>query len=265
MVLGVPICTKFFAELQAQHIDNWTLVALGVSVFIIYTVDHIIDGYKWKEKSYALRHLLHYKYASKLIVILLFLGCFEVFLLIYKLPTPSIQFGVIVSCMVLIYLILHYVKAGIFNRTLIGKEMVISLVVSACFVYLPRFHAEFSIAVSDLLFFVMAVMLNFGNLMLFSMYDLEIDQKAEFKAHRSQNTKKHLKLISLVALLISAVLMILLYWNYMLNTFGFLVLAFMVITLLITWRYQFFFEKNERYRLAGDLIYVYPIIYLALA
>lgn len=260
MVIGVPVSTKFFAKTLGYDLDFWTTLALGISVFVIYTLDHIIDGYKWKENSYTLRHLLHYKYAFALAILLLGLTVVDLYIVFFKLSSSVIVFGVIMSLFVLIYLVLHYFKAAIFKRTLFGKELIISLVVSSCFIFLPAFTNHVKISTDIVLLMATVTSMNFGNLLLFSFYDLEIDQKAEFKTAHSENTKVQLHKISMISILIS-ILCLVLIWNSV-DVLSLTILLAMNLTLFIIWWKREFFSVKERYRFTGDLIYLYPVVYL---
>ena len=43
---GAMVCAAFFAPIFKMELRTDTLVSLGISVWIIYSADHLLDAYK---------------------------------------------------------------------------------------------------------------------------------------------------------------------------------------------------------------------------
>ncbi len=70
--IDVVIGSIFSSYLVVKLLDvepTWAFwIVLPVSVWIIYTLDHIIDAYRLKKQANTFRHFFHYQYKKTIIV-----------------------------------------------------------------------------------------------------------------------------------------------------------------------------------------------------
>lgn len=264
VVFGVPITHLFFAQLFGVNF-NWTVsLVLMLAVVLIYTTDHLIDGYKWKDNSHTLRHFIHYKYA-KAMKLVIFVSAAALIYFGLQFNSDIKKFGYVIAFITALYLILNAKGVKAFRSTLVLKELFIALVVSACFVLLPLFQGGLEIELYQVMLFIGFGMLNFGNLMMFTYFDFETDKLAGFKELNGEVKSAGIKRISIVILCISLLFNSTLMFIYSFNALAVLIVILMHISLLtIYWKEKYFMVK-ERFRLAGDMIYVLPAIYLLVA
>lgn len=237
------------------------MLSLAMSVYIIYTLDHILDGLKWKEKSLALRHFIHFKYRQIFLVmaaIVLVVLAFFVYLFLDK---TSIRFGMIMSLIVVLYFILNFAFRKLFRKLVPLKETMVAVIVASCFIVLPAMQSKMSMQWPIVILFLGVIALNLSNLLMFSYYDYEVDRKARFSGTSKVISQERLKLlivsliaIGLIACIYSAILL-------HLNILQISVLVVMHFQLLVIALFEDVYKKNERYRFWGDIIYLYPLFY----
>ena len=88
----------------------WWIV-LPVSVWIVYTLDHLIDAFKLKNNANTLRHLFHYYYSKQIIFIVILLSVLNLFLISLYLEKQIIYFGLIASVFAVVYLLfVHFMR-----------------------------------------------------------------------------------------------------------------------------------------------------------
>src|SRR6187551_3842552 len=59
VVAGVVICAVFFSRIFQAHIRPQGLVTLSLTVWIIYTTDHLLDAHRIQGTASTARHRFH--------------------------------------------------------------------------------------------------------------------------------------------------------------------------------------------------------------
>ena len=68
VALGAVVCGAFFARIVDIHVRPQGLAALGITVWIIYTVDHLLDVRRMRQEASTERHLFHQRHLRTLSV-----------------------------------------------------------------------------------------------------------------------------------------------------------------------------------------------------
>jgi len=107
----------------------WWLI-LPLSVWVVYSLDHIIDSYKNNNNAVIIRHRFHYTYRKTIIISIGILSVLSITLSIAFLDHQIIYYGLLLSIFIAIYLILVFLlkKKKII---LLQKELIIAFVYTA--------------------------------------------------------------------------------------------------------------------------------------
>jgi hypothetical protein len=256
VVLGAVVCNIMFWKLNKIPPEHSfaVVVILGLSVWIIYILDRLLDNQK-SEVIPTERHIFHRENAK---ILWYFIGILVAIctILVFYLPANIIIFGIIISLFTGVYLLIIS-KISTKNNFQHYKEPVTTFVyVSAVFgttiLHNPRF--------SSLLIGFIFLLIVFQNLLLFSL--------SEFKKNTiSYNLAEHFgsKKSNLIIVSISWVVLILAIYlikhsssNYE-NEIVFMEI-FMSFILLIINQFDSFFLINDRYRWVGDGIFLLPLL-----
>ncbi len=262
--VAIGSCTMAYLISEAFLIAPSPIVyfILFCSVWMIYTIDHLLDASNLKDSSIASRHQFHYKWKSILTIILGLLLVITVIISFAYLPLITIKYGLITCIFVGFHLILVKFlgnKVSLFVQKELSVALVYTLGISIFSVSLLS-----EITLFHFLFLAQCFLLAFINLCIFSFFDFTIDSR------NSQTS-----IVRLLGLQKSNRLINLLLFSYILltgvNIFNFSAKSNIVhqITLSIIWLILSFifmkksyFKYNDRYRLLGDFVFIIPVIVL---
>ena len=108
VVLGALATGIFAARLVGVGIDLAWLAVLAGAVWVVYTLDHLLDGLKTKENSHIYRHRFHYLHRRAIILTLAVAALLTAILAFSCLENNILLWGAYLSLFVLGYFALHY-------------------------------------------------------------------------------------------------------------------------------------------------------------
>jgi hypothetical protein len=248
---GAVIGSLFFAKIFWTVPSFSSLISLGLTVWIIYTADRLLDIRKLTVEAASERHRFHQRHQKKLIYWLLVVSTID-FVFIFFLPANIIRYGMLLALAVAIYMVFR-------NRIYILKEFLIAVLYTAG-VILPAWPSNQMTSeqyLSILLFFQIAVI----NLIVFSWCEKENDLKDKQISLATLLDERMIRFILtslfLIAFSIGSYMFILPVY-YMIP----LVLIAMTTTLFLIYLRKDFFAQNDQYRLLGDAVFILPLVYV---
>lgn len=248
---GAVCSSLLFAKILEVHILSYGLASLGLSVWIIYTADHLLDARKIKTPAATERHRFHQRHFD-LLLILLGAAVIVNGLIILFVRKPVLISGIIVGSFVAIYLVLHrYLK--------FMKEFFIALVYTVG-VLLP------SVSVTTLVwnewpwiliiqFFLTALI----NLILFSWFDFAKDLRDQT-----------VSFVTVVGERAGRIFLSILFCIVFVLTVAFArersdgIVAIMNAVLLMIFMFPKYFGVDDRFRRVGDFVFFIPLLYFLL-
>lgn len=253
---GAVISSLFVAKVFGVQLSLNMLFGLGIAIWLIYTIDHLLDGHLASDQPSNRRHAFHQRHKIKLLL----LSCL-VFLLglinLDYLPWATIKFGLVLAAFVLFYFgSLHLLKI---NKTW-HKEILAAIIYTVGVFAAPLSQMDL-IRWQEVVFLAQFFLLVMTNLFLFPLYEHEIDQEDRIQSIVTTKGKRFVRSLILVLVLMNSVLM----GFAVLNGQSYeatMVLFAMNLILFILWKWSSVFQVNERYRLFGDGIFFLPLIYL---
>ena len=253
---GAVICALFFGRILQVHILPYGLSTLALTVWIIYTIDHLRDAKSIGANASSDRHRFHQKNFKWLLVILVMAIVADGLLILFirrQVFIYGVVLGAVVGCYLVVQRALYFLKEVFVAMLYTMGVLLPSIAVTS--IQLTAFH---KMLVS--LFFLIALL----NLLIFSWFDKDRDA-----------TDKLRSLVTLVGRKSTAVLIgILLFLTfvscvYFVIAFDQMLLAsvFCLMTgvLLLLFLFPETFRSNDYYRFIGDGIFYLPLIFLWLA
>ena len=232
-------------------------VALPLSVWVIYTTDHLLDAYRLKGRASTLRHRFHHMHfrAIGLIWALGLLSCLS--WIPWLAPLRLLWFGLGMGGLVLLHLALvFWVKDRI--SLLLIKELGVGGIYSLGVWGGPLLlhPAQWPPGIGWLFgqFFLLAMI----NLLLFSMYEYEIDERdghtSFVRAIGRGGTRKLILGLGCLVMLFGVLAQSEAPWRWAVQ-------GVMLAMLLVLWLVSFvpqWFAPRERYRIWGDVVFLFP-------
>lgn len=227
---------------------------LPLSVWCIYTMDHLQDAITAKSKFLSTRHFYHLKYQKTVRFILYVMVFISACVAILFLPIKLFIIGLLLSIITFFY----YMYIFFYTHHKFPKEIFVAVIYTLGIWYAPLVYAQnitFKIELSMLLHFQISVF----NLLLFSYLTLEEDKKSNFKSIAIQLGENEIKKY-MYFLIISIMILccIIFFFDYKLGLI-FMIMNLILGLILINKNY---FMIDNRYRFVGDAIFYLGLIYL---
>lgn len=235
-----------------------TYILLGLTVWIIYTFDHLLDAARLNGITGTRRHEFH-KQNFKTLSVLLGLGILIVFGLLFNQPRYVIINGSILAIFVGLYFVMINLMPGFSGFV---KEITAALIYSVGLL-IPGVDLT---SASREVYFIFSIYLIFAwlNLLIISVFEKNVDIIHNYPSLiRKLGNRKIFILIHI--LFAMGFLIIFGVGNFLIET-EFraipLLFAIMLITLLVIFKFQAHFKRYGRYRIWSDMIFIFPVIFI---
>jgi hypothetical protein len=240
---------------------HWaTPIVLALVVFLIYTVDRLLDSQKIGEPLTA-RHHFHQRHAP-LLWRVVFGAAGLAFVLIWFMPSSVVKFGIVLGGVCAVYLAAVF-RLPARHPAMLLKEPLVALLYSAGVwgsIWVQR-PATSGVEITE---FLMFTGIAFQNLLLFAVMEMqELTNQDMFSLASVWGTERCDTVLRWLTFLIVATGIALCFLTD--DRFAqrsSLMLAIMSLVLYAIQRYPAYFLKNERYRWMGDGVFWLPALVL---
>lgn len=249
VALGAVVSAALFSRILHASILPQGFVLLGITVWLIYTADHLLDAWSMREAATSERHSFHQKHFITILVAFIITGSLAlglVFMIRVQLITTGIFFGAFVIIYLLVSRWLKYFK-----------ELAGSLLYTGG-VLLPAWSLNTSdLSNYQLVLIIIFALIALTNMLIFARFSMEEDimnrQKslATIMGVRPMNT-----LINIVCVICFCVMI---YATTIAFTPELIVMFVMELILALIFVVKYF-RYNDRYRLYGDAIFLLPVV-----
>lgn len=177
-VLSIDICvgvlgtgaltqTMFSAEMKPIW---WVL--LPVCVWVVYTLDHLIDALKGGGNSANPRHQFHYEHIRLMTVLAILVGMSAFVMAIIFLREVLILSGLILGILTLVHLFLAY-----WGKIRFGKELSVGLIYVSGVAFAPILNRRVTMGWFEMLFLLGLLLAAYLNLFMNSIIEYSIDRR----------------------------------------------------------------------------------------
>jgi hypothetical protein len=253
VVAGAVVCALFFSRVFEVSVRPFGLIALALTVWIIYTADHLRDARKITGKASTERHRFHQVHYRKLIILTTVALCLDVIAILF-IKQQVLQWGVALSLVVFAYLLvqgfLKFLKELFIAILYTCGILLLSLPVSSL-----KFGPPYYLLVVQ--FFIAAL----ANLLMFSWFDREFDQQDKRYSFVTKTGEVTTRAIVWFLLLLLLALTLIQSLNGTLLIPS-LIIGCMGLMLLMIFLYRESLANMDRFRLLGDAVFLVPVIYL---
>jgi hypothetical protein len=253
VVAGAVVNALFFAEVFDVTLRGNGVVALALSVWIIYTADHLWDAKKILKVASSRRHAFHQKHFILLMAALVVATIVNSFMIFYIRPAVF-RWGIVLLALIAVYIFVQY-RFHFMKEIFVACLYVMGVLLPALAVTnveITWFHGAM---VVELLLICLL------NLYIFSWFDAGPDARDKLGSFVTRFGKyRTAQLIkTLFFLVIAGGTVVLVMSNFQPTAYFPL---FMGTVLYVIFAYPDFFARGEYYRLLGDAIFLFPLLYL---
>lgn len=248
---GAVIGAMFFAKIFTASVRPQALICLGLSVWIIYTVDHLLDASNLTKAASSERHRFHQKYFDVLLFALGGAVLVDSVLLVFIRKIVLIE-GLWLAGVILVYFLIQ--------RSLkFMKEVTGAILYSGGVLLIPWSVKANDATTVQFILIAQFVLTALINLLLFSWIDKKQDEQDRHSSFATamgeQAAKNSLVILFFLQAILTGVLLVF-------NEKPTLILMMMNTLLFLIFVQKKYFELNDRYRLLGDAVFLLPLIYL---
>lgn len=246
VALGAMITALFFSKQLLAAVRVYGIVVLGLTVWVIYTIDRLMDVRHLTEPAYSERHRFHQKYSKPLRVALAVAVLIVCALMVFIRPSVIVG-GLILAPVTLIYLLVQ--------KKMPIKEFTVAVLYTLG-VLLPAWPGSWQLIMPASGLIAQLFLIALTNLLLFAWFECDVDSKM---GQASLATRLGKKAVSTLLIILFVGGITLSFVGMISNPIGwiFLLMWFVLIGLFI---FHSYFEQYERYRLWGDAIFFLPLI-----
>lgn len=252
VALGAVCCSAWFAHYFQVQLRVYALICLGLTVWIIYSADHLLDARKVRGEASTLRHRFHQQHFTELAIVLLIAGLID-FSLLFFIRAQVLHAGILLIGIVGVYLLmsrwLSYLKEIAVAGLYCGGVLLPALSLNQSAITTPELFVM-------LCFFLTALI----NVIMFAWFDHALDVQ---DGNHSFSTKfgQHFTRKLLIGLFIVQLILLAILFGIKCY-FPFLVFGCMngVLFLILAWSTNL--RRLEYYRLPGDAVFLIPGMFL---
>ncbi len=251
VVAGAVVSSLFFARLLQAVVEPSELIALALTVWIIYTLDHLRDAMTIPKIASTDRHRFHQKYFRVISLALIVVAAVDLFM-VWFISEDVFRAGFILGFAVLAYLVFQrYLK--------FLKEFFVACLYTTG-ILLPSL-AGHAIAITPIQYLVVAKFLLTAliNLLLFSLFDYEEDRHHQQHSFVTwfgpRSTRYGIIFLGLLNIVSG-------FWLWHYDTGVALVFISMNSLLLTVLLLRRKLHENNYYRILGDAVFFIPVFYL---
>ena len=248
VAVGAVCSGIFFTRILQADITSYSLISLGLSVWIIYTFDHLLDAKKIETSSTTNRHRFHQQYFKPLSVLVMVASCINAVLLFF-INRQALITGIVLVVLVVLYLLIQHSLKFL-------KEIFVAIVYTAgvllpAMVNTPLIWKEWNWMV-----IVEFSLVAFLNLIIFSWFDYEYDLQDKRVSFVTIFGKKASQIFIVLLFILSALLFVTAL-SLQIETVIFFIMNVALLSIFVAHSY---FTYHDRYRLLGDAIFFAPAL-----
>lgn len=271
IVLGAVLFSYAISLYFLSPVSYSALACLSIAVWLIYTIDHLLDAKKTIGKPSTFRHQFHKQYRKPLVVTAVLLLMTGV-VIAYFLPRIVLYNGLVGMLLTGIYFLLLQ------RNSFWQKEVCIATGYTWGICLAPVCINWGRLSLVQLVLIPQVFLLVFANLLIFSWFDISNDKQDGHKSMAihwgEKQARTVITLIIIAGVLLSIFTMLPPFFDKNAPlSFGegqgvrpmeaILLLMFGILWLIF--KNNHFFRKNEAYRIIGDGIFFIPVLFIVYA
>lgn len=257
IVLGALASSCFAARLFSSEPSAAWWITLALTVWLLYTGDHLLDAWKHRKKIQRDLHYFMMKNRKTLVWSMVLVTAVDILLVFNLLDKEYMKYALVLAGFVLIFYAMRHVFRK--NRILLIPGEIFVLLIYMAGTWLgPVVASDMALETGHgmiALIFAGVLLMNLG---VISLYDMKLDSRmgiASMANLLGNNRTKRLLLGTGIAIFLISILQFLVfemdrYFQYA------LILVGMTIILLMILYYPSRFRRKDYYRLAADAVLI---------
>ncbi|MFZ4463482.1 MAG: hypothetical protein ACOYN5_06520 [Bacteroidales bacterium] len=236
----------------------WILLAL--SVWTVYTTDHLVDAFRKPLIPVIARHRFHREHSKGIGTMLVAVCLVNIFLLLRFPDLRLIVGGAVLLAFAGLYFYILRFSPRLGNQ--LPKELIVAGIFLCGIWFAPLMELADYLKHSDIIMLFIFFLLAFAETAIVSWFEQEQDLADGHPSFALKMGKRKSRKILLIVLYISVLLSIILLFlsENQIHKFGAIILMIMGILLIQILLFPTFFAQKSRYHIAGDAVFMLPAV-----
>ncbi|PLW94793.1 MAG: hypothetical protein C0591_11985 [Marinilabiliales bacterium] len=264
VVLGSVMAAIFACKVLDVEIQTWWLVVIALTVWVMYTADHLLDAWQGKEQLKIRRHSFHFKHMKRILPVWITAAVTSIILSLLELDREIIYLGILLGISILIYFGAVYFNKE--NRPyFLQKELFIALIYVIGIWLAPI--AWHGVNPDGMILMIIAnlVLLAWAEGIIISWYEFHediADKHVSFSVLFGKNISRRFIWFLLIMVFVFSISGIFFIADTMTIRFAFSIELLMGITLMLLISFPNFFKEDDLYRYVGEGSFLLPALLL---
>ncbi|MCB2220342.1 MAG: hypothetical protein KQI35_08110 [Bacteroidetes bacterium] len=257
--LGAHFASKIFEA--APGIAFW--IILPVSVWVVYTADHLVDAYRLKSKAHTPRHLFHHHHFKILGLMVISLSVINVLLAIFFLDHRIVIFGFVVGGFTLLYLFTVHFLGGR-KKFYLQKEFFVAIIYVSGVWGGPWALSDFPVERYSLILFFIFFLLAIADVLIFTVYEFSTDRLDNHPTLFSHVGQKTIMVLFFCATAMATIgsIFIIVESPFFIDRAAAKIYLIMLFVLLLLVSMPDLFKSHDQYRYFAEMVFWLPAILL---
>jgi hypothetical protein len=260
VVFGSVMVAIFACKVLDVEIQVWWLVIIALTVWVMYTADHLLDAWQGKEQVTIRRHRFHFKNVKRILPLWITAAITSIILSLLVLDREIIYLGVMLGISILIYFGSVY-----FNKEkrpyFLQKELFIALIYVIGIWLAPIVWDGTNPDSMILLIIANLVLLAWAEGIIISWYEYPedlVDKHVSFSILFGKKISKGFVFFLVLIVTVFSISGILFIADNVTIRIAFVIEFLMGIVFIILIWFPKFFRKDELYRYIGEGSFLLP-------
>jgi len=176
VIAGSVFTGMFISSLLDVHPPWIYWVVLPLSVWIFYTLDHLVDANRLKNYAHTHRHLFVYRYFKPILMLVTILSVVDILLVVIFLEKEVLMYGISIGFFAAFYLFMIHLSG---NKKFIvqQKEFFVTLIYTLGLWGVPVLLLDKGLSDVHFLCVIGFLILAYSNTLVFSFYETKTDKQ----------------------------------------------------------------------------------------
>ncbi len=174
IVAGALAALAFAASVMEADLKLSYYLIMGLTVWLIYAADHLMDGAKTRGKSDSETANFFYTYKIPIILVFLIILVLDFRLIVYILDEKIVQFGMGPGIAAVIYLLMNRYYDGA-QKWLFIKELWVAIIYTLAIWGGPVIFGGDTVNAVQMMMIASFGLIVLGNVLIYSIYERESD------------------------------------------------------------------------------------------
>ncbi len=252
IVAGAIAALVFSASVLGIDLHRSYYTIMALTVWLIYTTDHLMDGSRTHGKSESEIRNFFYNYKIPIILVFLVILILDFRLIVYRLDEKVVQFGMGVGIATVLYLLMNRYYDGA-QKWLFIKELWIAIIYTLAIWGGTVILAGDTLNTTQFMIIASFGLIIFGNVLLYSIFERELDAQENNKSLVRDFGLPVTLNITVFALAVSILIALSAYLFMGASLIHILPLILISVTMLMIISFPGHFSKRKMYGIIADL------------